>query len=149
MTRKLTMEGANRVLPLVDEQSRPFWEAGRDGVLRFPVCNTQSYDAVFQDIAAGVIDITQVPCEFDVPEAMTGQTLDYETTTVLYTPGGGGSQQTWTKVDSPSQCGPGKFYIDETITPNKIILCDDACAVVENDGDAVLEVKIDCIDIAD
>lgn len=39
MTDKLTMEGVERVLPLVDEQSRAFWEAGRDGVLRFPACN--------------------------------------------------------------------------------------------------------------
>jgi acetyl-CoA acetyltransferase/uncharacterized OB-fold protein len=35
---KLTMDGVQRVLPLVDEQSRAFWEAGRDGVLRFPEC---------------------------------------------------------------------------------------------------------------
>jgi acetyl-CoA acetyltransferase/uncharacterized OB-fold protein len=33
------MEAANRVLPIVDDASRPFWEAGRDGVLRFPGCN--------------------------------------------------------------------------------------------------------------
>lgn len=38
MGEKLTMEGTERVLPLVDEQSRPFWEAGRDGVLRFQSC---------------------------------------------------------------------------------------------------------------
>jgi acetyl-CoA acetyltransferase/uncharacterized OB-fold protein len=36
---ELTMSDVKRVLPLVDEQSRAFWEAGRDGVLRFPVCN--------------------------------------------------------------------------------------------------------------
>jgi acetyl-CoA acetyltransferase/uncharacterized OB-fold protein len=39
MAHTLTMDGAKRVLPLVDEQSRAFWEAGRDGVLRFPGCN--------------------------------------------------------------------------------------------------------------
>lgn len=38
-TDLLKMEGVKRALPLVDEQSRAFWEAGRDGVLRFPVCN--------------------------------------------------------------------------------------------------------------
>jgi len=36
---ELTMDNVKRVLPLVDDQSRAFWEAGRDGVLRFPVCN--------------------------------------------------------------------------------------------------------------
>jgi acetyl-CoA acetyltransferase/uncharacterized OB-fold protein len=33
------MATLQRTLPLVDEQSRAFWEAGRDGVLRFPGCN--------------------------------------------------------------------------------------------------------------
>jgi acetyl-CoA acetyltransferase/uncharacterized OB-fold protein len=34
----MTMTQPNRPLPVVDDQSRPFWEAGRDGVLRFYVC---------------------------------------------------------------------------------------------------------------
>ncbi len=39
MTEKLTMAGVDRTLPLLDEESRPFWEAGRDGVLRFAACS--------------------------------------------------------------------------------------------------------------
>jgi acetyl-CoA acetyltransferase/uncharacterized OB-fold protein len=39
MAGKLTMDPAKRALPLVDDASRAFWEAGRDGVLRFPGCN--------------------------------------------------------------------------------------------------------------
>ena len=39
MDEKLTMEGVDRALPVVDDDSRPFWEAGRDGVLRFTACN--------------------------------------------------------------------------------------------------------------
>jgi len=39
MTDKLTMRDVERALPLVDDESRAFWEAGRDGVLRFPGCN--------------------------------------------------------------------------------------------------------------
>jgi acetyl-CoA acetyltransferase/uncharacterized OB-fold protein len=39
MPGSLTMEGVQRTLPLVDDESRAFWEAGRDGVLRFPGCN--------------------------------------------------------------------------------------------------------------
>ncbi len=35
---KITMQDARRPLPVVDDQSRPFWEAGRDGVLRFSAC---------------------------------------------------------------------------------------------------------------
>lgn len=42
MSEKLTMDGVDRALPLVDEESRAYWEAGRDGVLRFPACNACS-----------------------------------------------------------------------------------------------------------
>jgi len=47
-------------------------------------------------------------------------------------------------VDSASQCGPGKFWIDETVMPQRIHLCADACDVVEADAEAKLEVKIEC-----
>jgi len=39
MSGKLTMDGVKRTLPLVDDESRAFWEAGRDGVLRICACN--------------------------------------------------------------------------------------------------------------
>lgn len=39
MTQKLTMENVERPLPLLDEDSRPFWEAGREGRLSFVSCN--------------------------------------------------------------------------------------------------------------
>jgi hypothetical protein len=119
------------------------WLSKGTGGLRFPVCSP-SYDAVFQDIAAGVIDAVQVPCEFDIPDPPKGEMLDLDTIDVLYTPGGNGTTQTWTKVDSASLCGPSKFYIDEAA--GKIILCPQACAVVEADIEAKLEVKIECGD---
>jgi hypothetical protein len=122
------------------------WLSKGTGALRFPMCQdqAQTYDVVFQDIAAGVIDVTSVPCEFDVPEAPPGQMLDLNTVDVLYTPGGNGQVQTWTKVDSPSLCGPNKFYIDESLDPDRIILCPQACSVVEADEAAKIEVKIEC-----
>jgi acetyl-CoA acetyltransferase/uncharacterized OB-fold protein len=39
MTEKFTMEGVERPLPLVDDESRPYWEAGRNGLLSFVACN--------------------------------------------------------------------------------------------------------------
>lgn len=40
MTEKLTMAGVPRPLPLVTDDNRAFWEAGRDGVLRFSACRS-------------------------------------------------------------------------------------------------------------
>lgn len=36
---RLTMDGVERPLPLLDDESRPFWEAGRDGLLSFVSCH--------------------------------------------------------------------------------------------------------------
>lgn len=38
MTGKITMEDAIRPLPVVDDESRPYWEAGREGGLSFASC---------------------------------------------------------------------------------------------------------------
>jgi acetyl-CoA acetyltransferase/uncharacterized OB-fold protein len=40
MPEKLSMEGVERPLPLVDDESRPFWEAGSEGRLSFVSCNS-------------------------------------------------------------------------------------------------------------
>jgi hypothetical protein len=118
------------------------WLSKGTGALRFPVCNYQSYDVVFQDIASGVVDVTSVPCEFEIPDPPAGKELDLNTIDVIYTPMGSGTPQEWTKVDSPSQCGPGKFYLD--VPNDQIILCPQACDIVEADTEAKLEVKIEC-----
>src|ERR1700689_4496227 len=40
MSQKISMtEGFTRPLPVVDEQSAPYWHAGADGVLRFVECH--------------------------------------------------------------------------------------------------------------
>jgi hypothetical protein len=118
------------------------------GGLRFPGCNPESYDAVFQDIAASVIDATDVPCEFDVPEAPPGQMLDLDTLELLYTAGGDPTAEEWLQVEGPEACGPGKFYIDEGVTPMRIHLCPEACALAAGDEGASIQVRVDCAFIA-
>jgi len=117
------------------------WLSKGTGALRFPVCSYQSYDSVFQDIAAGVIDVTAVPCEFDLPAPPPGQEYDYFTVDVTYTPGGSGAPQSFVKVDSPGLCMPGAFYME---TNNHVVLCPQACTVVSSDKDAEVKATVDC-----
>jgi hypothetical protein len=117
------------------------WLSKGTGALRFPVCSFQSYDAVFNDIAAGVIDVTAVPCEFDLPDPPMGQQYDYNTLDVIYTPGGMGAPQTFVKVDSAGLCMPGAFYIE---SGNHVVLCPQACQVVEADDEAKIDVRLQC-----
>ncbi|MBW2456534.1 MAG: hypothetical protein JRI68_18595 [Deltaproteobacteria bacterium] len=109
--------------------------------LRFPVCSYQSYDSVFQDIAAGVIVGAQVPCEIEIPEPPPGETYDYNLVSLLWTPGGGPTDE-FEQVTSLAACGTDddKFYLED----NVIKLCPAACDRIEADMEGTLEVKIPC-----
>jgi hypothetical protein len=117
------------------------WLSKGTGALRFPVCSFQSYDAVFNAIAAGVVDVTAVPCEFDLPAPPMGEMYDYNTLDVIYTPNGNGAPQVFVKVDSAGLCMPGAFYIEQ---PDHIVLCPQACQVVEADPNAKIDVQLQC-----
>jgi hypothetical protein len=109
--------------------------------LRFPVCSYQSYDSVFQDIAAGVVEGAQVPCEIEIPEPPPGKEYNYEMVTLLWTPGGGSTEE-FTKVASLAACGTDddKYYIED----NLIKLCPAACDKIEADMEGTLQIKIPC-----
>jgi hypothetical protein len=110
------------------------------GGLRFPICQTQAFDVVFQEIAKGVIQGAQVLCEFPVPEAPMGQTIALETVVVEYTPGNMGPVQKFAQVPNAAACAPASFYIEN----NLIKLCPDACTTVQADDQAKLIVLFGC-----
>lgn len=111
------------------------------GALRFPICDTTSYDAVFQAIADGVIKGAKVACDFPVPEPPPGKTIDLDTVIVAYTPSGTGTQTTFKQVADASACAPGSFYIEGGTT---IRLCPDACTLVQTDDMAKIDVLFGC-----
>ena len=110
------------------------------GGLRFPLCDTTSYDVVFQSIADGVIKGAKVACEFPVPDAPPGETIDLTTVQVGYTPGGMGTQTTFAQVASANACTAGSFYIEAGV----IKLCADACTLVQADDAAKIDVIFGC-----
>ena len=119
---------------------------GTDG-LRFPVCQHTSYDAVFSEIAAGVVEGAAVPCEFAIPDPGNGQTLDLGTLRVEYTPGGNGTPELFEPVASAAACGlnDAAFYIED----DTIKLCPEACEKVTADQNAGVKVIAQCGGIAD
>lgn len=110
------------------------------GGLRFPICQNQSFDVVFQEIAKGVIEGAKVVCEFPVPEAPEGQEIALETVVVQYTPGGMGMPQNFKQVADAAACAPDSFYIENNI----IKLCPQSCSVVQADTQAKLIVLFGC-----
>jgi hypothetical protein len=110
------------------------------GGLRFPICEHASYDAVFQAIAEGVIEGAKLECEFPVPDAPPGETIDVDSITVQYTPGGVGAPQTLQQVAGPGFCKADSFYIEA----GTIVLCPETCTVVQDDAKAKMLVFFDC-----
>jgi hypothetical protein len=115
--------------------------------LRFPVCATGEYDTVFNSIAEGVIKSTAIPCEFDLPDPDNGQIPDLDTLNIVYRPGETpGPEDELVKVDNEAQCGvlDNAFWVDETVTPNRVHLCPYTCDRIEDDPLSELGVRYQC-----
>jgi hypothetical protein len=116
--------------------------------LRYPVCQTASYNAVFQAVAQGVIAGAKVDCSFAVPDA-TGGVVNLTTVIVNYTPSNGDPVKSFMQVDDISQCtAAGNFYITQDAdmgNKNMIQLCPDTCTTVQKDDKAQIGVLFDCV----
>lgn len=110
--------------------------------LRFPLCDTTSYDVVFQAIAQGVIAGSKVACDFPIPDPPMGQTVDLNTVEVEYTPGGAGTPTGLKKVADAASCAADSFYVD--VAQKRVYLCPETCTVVQNDDKAKLDVLFAC-----
>ena len=116
------------------------------GGLRFPLCEPQFYDTVFNEIAQGVIAGAQVACNFEIPTPSSGEQIDLNSVTVQYTPGGG-SAMNLTQVPTAADCIDDAFYIDESA--GEIILCPDTCTTVQDDENAKVDIVFQCIGTVD
>jgi len=110
------------------------------GGLRFPVCQTASYDAVFKAVAQGVVTGATLACDFDVPAPPPGKQFVLTTAELAYTPGDGSAVQNFKQVADQTQCAPNSFYISNS----RVYLCPAACTTVQTDTKAKIELLLDC-----
>ncbi|MCA9624679.1 MAG: hypothetical protein KC731_36900 [Myxococcales bacterium] len=110
------------------------------GGYRYPTCGLD-YTDIFVKMAEGVIAGAQVPCAFEIPEPPPGETLDLATVQVKYS-SGGAEVATFSQVGSPAECDANSFYIDSMA--NEIVLCPDACAIVQADEEAKINIAYGC-----
>ncbi|MCY1004778.1 hypothetical protein OV079_04155 [Nannocystis pusilla] len=113
------------------------------GALRFPLCDTTSYDALFQALASGVIADATIACDFAVPAPPEGKELDEESILVKFTPMNAMDAEVFQQVEDASACAPASFYLDA----GKVVLCPETCVAVQNDKEAEIEVEFKCAPI--
>lgn len=110
--------------------------------LRFPVCDTSSYDAVFRDIAQGVIEEAKLTCEISLPPAPPGDLeIDPHALVIEYRPGDGSAPRLVTAVSTAAACaGADHFYVDG----GRVLLCEPLCGEVTADTNGSLALLAGC-----
>lgn len=109
------------------------------GGWRFPLSEVAYYDVLFQEIAKDVVDTTPIACSFPIPEPPMG-TIDPNTIQIDYRPGGVGPVQSFHQVADLASCEGDAFYV----TGDTVVLCPLACAKVQADLEAALDVRYGC-----
>ena len=109
------------------------------GGLRFPICEYENFDAVFREVASGVVKSALVECEFSPPLPPAKKRLDWKTVIVDYTPGAGPTTNLQ-RVSGPALCGRDRFYI----TNDRVYLCQETCKQAKADPTSRVDVLWDC-----
>jgi hypothetical protein len=119
------------------------------GGLRYPICQHQNFDAVFQALAASVVTGSRLACEWELPEPETGEPLDPEQVNVEYTGGGMTTSAIIPKVEggAASCTESGGWYYDSEESPTRILTCPATCAVLEADAEGTVDIALGCATI--
>lgn len=113
----------------------------RTGGLRFPLCQPDAYDVVFREIAGRVIAQSDVACDFPVPEAPAGRTLDLESVSVVIEHDlTGTAANTLGQARLAADCGADAFFIEG----GRIQLCPEVCSSVRGEEGARVDVLFGC-----
>jgi hypothetical protein len=107
---------------------------------RFPLCDTTKYNEIFDGIAKNVVADSKIACDFVIPPPPEGKTLDKDSVVVNVTPAGQMNPVIYDQVPSLDMCAPMAFYVDG----DNVILCPEACAALQADKDAAIEVEFTC-----
>ncbi len=110
------------------------------GGLRFPLCNNDNFDVIFQEVADGVIDGVALECSYVPAEPANGVELDFDRVVAYYTEGGTGDPLGLSRVANAGACAANSFYVSAGV----ITLCPDTCDAVNADPNAKLDFHVAC-----
>jgi hypothetical protein len=115
------------------------------GGLRFSVCQNQSFDAIFQQLAADAIETAQLNCDWAIPEPPITERFDPAKVNVQYRQAGGSVAATISAVKSAADCGsePGWYY-DDNAEPQRIFVCPATCNALRSDREGKVDIAFGC-----
>lgn len=109
------------------------------GGLRFPLCQFDAYDVVFQRIAEDVVLTRGVACDFPIPEPPRGLELDLNNIAISYS-GSGSNAVQFGQAPSVGDCQADAFYVEGS----RLTLCPTTCSRINSDPLAAVTVLFTC-----
>lgn len=104
------------------------------GGLFSSLCQTD-WSSIFTALARAASSGIALPCEFSIPDAPVGMSLDPDRVNVVYTPRGGDPVYL-PRVESATDCGPsGGWYYAGAPTRSRMITCPSSCTLLSQDGE--------------
>lgn len=106
----------------------------------------QDFAPVFDRLATAIVSRSQIACEWAIPPAPAGQTLDFGSVNVRITDAAGITTSLG-NVPSGAECPNyvGGWYYDDPSTPTKILVCPQTCSGIQAGGiDSQVDVLFGC-----
>lgn len=112
------------------------------GGLRYPICENDNFDAIFNAIAEEVIDTAGATCDFALSAT---DTYDPDKATVSWTDKNDDAHAL-DQVASSADCGSStsSWYYDDPSDPTTLSLCPSTCEDVQSDSEALVWVEFGC-----
>ena len=102
------------------------------------------FAALLDKLAEAVIVGARVGCEYDIPQPPDGEALDPSLVNVVHT-SGAGSAVLYPRLADGLDCGDRLAWAyDDRTPPTQVLLCPKACAAVQSDAQARVEVRFGC-----
>lgn len=105
------------------------------GGLRFPICETEAYGVVFQQIVEGVARGTP-SCDFALPAAPPGRSLELGGAALSL----GAAPRLIRRADDAASCAADAFYL----TGEVVHLCPETCAALTAGADSAPQLRFTC-----
>jgi hypothetical protein len=101
------------------------------------------FAALLDKLAEAVIIGAKVSCDYAIPAAPEGETFDRDRVNVAYS--SGAASVTFPRATEQIECGDELAWkYDDEAAPTRVVLCPAACAEVQADPDALIDVRFGC-----
>jgi len=110
---------------------------------------TQDFAPVFDDVATAVVDQSNLPCSYVIPEPPNGESVDLGRVNVDFQLSPSSPASTLPRVADEASCaGADGWYYDSPMAPTRILLCPATCDLVQGAKEGSVAVKFGCSTIS-